>query len=136
MSNPLVHAERAAKKWGGVADDYRAIHEWFDATRGHLSDVRHRLILHNSFGILLAEQVFGAAITNADGRRVFVRDIGTHHVLEDLGFVPTLSECLAETPCQPWMAGAHRLVRRGVAVIPEAASMPPMLTAPAAETVS
>ncbi len=111
MSNPLIHAERSAKKWGGVADDYLAIHQWFDATRGHCPDVRHRLVLHNSFGILLAEQVFGAAITNADGRRVFVRDIGTRHVLEDFGFIPTLAECLAEIPCQPWMAGAHRAIR-------------------------
>lgn len=123
MSNPLVHAERAAKKWGGHVDDYLAIHQWFDATKGHLSDVRHRLILHNSFGILLAEQVFGAAITNADGRRVFVRDIGIQHVIEDLEFVPTLAQCLAETPCGPWMAGAHRLIRAGETVA-EALSTP------------
>jgi hypothetical protein len=136
MSNPLVHAERSARKWGGVADDYLALHQWFDATKGHLSDVRHRLILHNSFGILLAEQVFCAALTNSDGRRVFVRDIGTQHVLEDLGFVPTLSQCLAEAPCQPWMAGAHRLIRTGIS-IPEG-STPIVLdrTASVVETVS
>ncbi len=115
MSNPLVHAERAAQKWGGTADDYLAIHQWFDATKGHCPDVRHRLVLHNSFGILLAEQVFGAAITNSDGRRVFVRDIGALHILEDLAFIPTLVQCLAETPCQPWMAGAHRAIRRTIA---------------------
>ncbi len=113
MSNPLVHAERSAKKWGGTADDYLPLHQWFDATKGHLSDVRHRLILHNSFGILLAEQVFGAAITNAEGRRVFVREIGLQHVLEDFGCVPTLAQCLAETPIRPWMAGAHRAIRLG-----------------------
>lgn len=130
MSNPLVHAERSAKKWGGRADDYLAIHQWFDATKGHLSDVRHRLMLHNSFGILLAEQVFGAAITNADGRRVFVRDIGIQHVVEDFGFVPTLAECLTETPCRPWMAGAHRVIRSGETVAAEA------IPAPTAEIAS
>lgn len=110
MSNPLVHAERSAKKWGGTADDYLKIHEWFDSTRAHCPDNRHRLLLHNSFGILLAEQVFGPALLNSAGRRVFVRDIGAQHVLDDLSFIPTVAECLASTPCEPWMAGACKLL--------------------------
>ena len=68
MSNPLVHAERSAKKWGGSADDYLALHQWFDATKAHLPDNRHRMLLHNSFGMLLAEQVFGAVIQNSLAR--------------------------------------------------------------------
>ena len=32
MSNPLVHAERSAKKWGGTAQDYLALHQWFDVS--------------------------------------------------------------------------------------------------------
>ena len=108
MSNPLVHAERSAKKWGGQPSDYLHVHQWFDATKGHVSDSRHRMVLHNGFGILLAEQVFGPAVTAAAGRRVFVRDLGVQHVLEDLGFVPTLAECLAGLPLAPWMAGGCR----------------------------
>ena len=129
MSNPLVHAERAAKKWGGTPQDYLAIHQWFDSTKGHLADNRHRLILHNSFGIALAEQVFGPAITNSSGRRVFVREIGAQHVLEDLGFIPTLAECLAETPLRPWMVGARKVLncpfasdRPVLSVVPDSAT--------------
>jgi hypothetical protein len=110
VSNPLVHAERSARQWDGVPDDYLAVHRWFDATKGSLGDTRHRMVLHNAFGILLCEQVFGAALTNSAGRRVFLRDIGLQHVLEDLGCVPTLAECLAELPLRPWMGGA-RLAR-------------------------
>ena len=84
MSNPLVHAERSARQWGGEAADYLPIHQWFDATKGHLADARHRMVLHNAFGLLLAEQVFGPAITHSGGRRVFVRDIAAQHILEDL----------------------------------------------------
>jgi len=109
MSNPLVHAERSARRWGGTPADYLPLHQWFDATKGHLSDVRHRLILHNSFGILLAEQVFGSALINSAQRRVFIRDLGTQHVLEDLGMIPTLADCLATVTPQPWMAGSRRL---------------------------
>jgi hypothetical protein len=113
MSNPLVHAERSAKKWGGQAGDYLRIHQWFDATAAHLPDNRHRMVLHNGFGIALAEQVFGPAITNADGKRVFVREIGQQHVLEDLGCIPALAECLAELPLRPWMAGARKALPPG-----------------------
>ena len=108
MSNPQVHAERSACKWGGSADDYPPLHQWFNATKGHLADNRHRMLLHNSFGILLAEQVFGPALTNSAGRRVFVRDLTTQHVLEDLGFVPSAAQCLEELPLRPWMAGSRR----------------------------
>ena len=110
MSNPLVHAERSVRKWGGCVKDYLPVHQFFDSTKAHLADNRHRLILHNSFGISLAEQIFGLAITNSDERRVFVREIGQQHILEDLGAIPTLGECLKETPIRPWMAGAHKLL--------------------------
>ncbi|HUQ69377.1 MAG TPA: hypothetical protein VM165_07640 [Planctomycetaceae bacterium] len=108
MSHPLVHAERSARQWGGTADDYLAIHNWLDSTKAHCPDVRHRLLLHNSFGMLLAEQVFGPAITNSAERRAFVRDIAAQHILDDLGFIPTVAECLAWLAPEPWMAGARK----------------------------
>lgn len=111
MSNPLVHAERSAKKWGGVADDYLKLHQWFDQTKGHLPDNRHRMLLHNSFGMLLAEQVFGPSIQNSEDKRVFVRDIAAQHITEDLGFIPTVEQCLKTLPIAPWMAGACKAVR-------------------------
>jgi uncharacterized protein DUF6915 len=110
VSNPLVHAERSARRWGGTPEDYLAVHRWFDATKACLADNRHRMVLHNAFGVLLCEQVFGPAITNSAGRRVFIRDIGLQHIREDLGCVPTLADCLAELPLRPWMGGA-RLAR-------------------------
>ncbi|HUQ69007.1 MAG TPA: hypothetical protein VM165_05765 [Planctomycetaceae bacterium] len=110
MSHPLLHAERSAKRWGGTADDYLEIHCWMDSTKAHCPDARHRLLLHNSFGMLLAEQVFGPAIMNSAQRRVFVRDIAAQHILDDLGFIPTVGECLAGLTPEPWMAGARKRV--------------------------
>lgn len=120
MSNPLVHAERSAKKWGGTAQDYLALHQWFDATKGHLPDNRHRMLLHNSFGLLLAEQVFGPSIQNSAGRRVFTRDLAAQHILEDLGFIPTAAQCLGDLPLRPWMAGS----RKTLATSPSLHSLP------------
>ncbi len=122
MSNPLIHAERSARKWGGAANDYLPLHQWFDATKAHLPDNRHRMLLHNSFGMLLAEQVFGPVLRNALGRRVFVRDLAAQHILEDLGFIPTVQDCLAELPLQPWMAGAARLVPRLCLTFPDSSA--------------
>jgi hypothetical protein len=106
MSNALIHAERSAKKWGGDPKDYRAIHVWFDQVKSHIGDNRHRAVLHNAWGIHLAIEVFGDFITNSAGHRVFVKELGEQHVLEDLGFIPSLSDCLASLKVEPWLAGA------------------------------
>jgi hypothetical protein len=106
MSNAYIHAERSAKKWGGTPNDYLTIHKWIDQVKGHVGDNRHRAVLHNAWGIHLAVDFFGEFITNGDGRRVFVKEIGEQHVLEDLGFIPSLSDCLASLKLEPWLAGA------------------------------
>lgn len=105
---PYVHAKNSVKRWGGVTDDYQRIHDWFDQTKSAFPDVRHRAVLHSAFGIFIAEQVFGTTITNSDGRKVSVRDIGEDHVVEDLGFIPTLERWLQYLPIEDWMTGEYR----------------------------
>lgn len=106
----MLHARSSARRYGGHEDDYIEIHDWFDQTKAHVADVRHRAILHSSFGIFLAEQVFGheliieGATPNKD-RTPSVRDIGEQHVLEDLGFIPSIGQWLQKLPIEPWMAG-------------------------------
>jgi hypothetical protein len=105
---PYVHAQMSVKKHGGEIGDYMEIHEWFDQTKAHVPDMRHRLFLHNSFGIYLCQQVFGFTMKNSDGRVVSIRDIGEEHVLQDLGFIPTLDRCLATLPMHDWLGGKNR----------------------------
>ena len=111
MSNAYIYAERSAKKWGGEPEDYLAIHKWFDQTKSQIGDNRHRAVLHNAWGIHLAVEVFGDFIMNRVGRRVFVKEIGEQHVREDLGFIPSLSECLVSLKLEPWLAGCACEVR-------------------------
>jgi hypothetical protein len=106
LSNAYIHAERSAKKWGGEPTDYLAIHRWIDQVKSQVGDNRHRAVLHNAWGIHLAVDVFGNFITNSAGKRVFVKEIGEQHVIEDLGFIPSLSDCLAGLKLEPWLAGA------------------------------
>jgi len=105
---PWSHARVSAKKFGGDPHDYLEIHTWFDHTKGHIADVRHRAVLHNAWGIWLSESVFGTYIVNSAGKKVQVRDIGEQHVLDDLGRIPSLEECLREMPMLVWLGGPIR----------------------------
>lgn len=70
--------------------------------------MRHRAILHNSFGIYLCEQQFGTNIINSDGKTVSVRDIGEQHVIDDMGRIPTLQDYLQDMPFFPWLGGVKK----------------------------
>lgn len=105
---PLKHCLISARKFGGDPMDYMEIHEFFDQTKAHIPDVRHRAILHNSFGIYLCQQVFGHVFENSAGKKVSVRDVGEQHVLDDLGFIPTLPKCFESMPVEQWFGGRIR----------------------------
>jgi hypothetical protein len=111
MAAPYHHAVSSARRWGGEAGDYLAIHEWFDATKAHLPDFRHRALRHHAEGIFLCEQIFGVTITTSTGRVIPVRWIGEQHVQEDLGQIPTAADWLRSIKPQPWMNRSSRLAR-------------------------
>lgn len=100
---PLIHAKNSVRKFGGMLEDYLPLHNWMDSTKAHIPDIRHRMVLHNSWGIFLAEQIFGVYFKNADGRNISTRDVLEQHVKDDLGFIPTLERCFAGMPSEPWM---------------------------------
>lgn len=59
MAHSYHHAISSAKRYGGQPDDYLAIHSWMDASKSSWGDQRHRAVLHQNFGIYLAEETFG-----------------------------------------------------------------------------
>lgn len=105
---PLIHSKISAKRHGGVPADYQEIHDFFDSSKAAFPDVRHRAILHSSFGCFLVEKVFGTYITNSDGKQVSVRDIAEDHVIDDLGFIPTLDRWFKNMPIEMWMSGSAK----------------------------
>lgn len=105
---PLVHAKESVKIFQGCLDDYLDLHNFLDQTKSNHPDMRHRAILHSSFGIYLAEQVFGVWFTNSDGKDVSVRDVLEAHVIQDLGFIPTVSDYLDHLPMLDWLGGPKR----------------------------
>lgn len=108
---PYLHAQISVKKWGGVVEDYQEIHDFFDHSKAHVPDMRHRALLHSSFGIYIVERVFGTTITNRDGKVVQVRDIGEQHVIDDMGTIPTVQDYLDGMPMYNWLGGPKRTRR-------------------------
>ena len=104
---PFQHARISAKKYGGCAEDYQHLHDFFDSSKQTMADMRHRAILHLAFGIFLLERVFGTTITNSSGKKVCVRDIGEDHVIQDLGFIPSVERWLKNLPIEDWMLGSR-----------------------------
>jgi hypothetical protein len=107
MAKALHHARASADKFGGRAEDYLPIHEKMDSAKIAHAEVTARCVFHSAFGIFLIEDLFGRTLINSDGGEVMVRDVAEQHVLEDLGFIPSLSDWLAEMPSKPWMAGMN-----------------------------
>lgn len=112
MAHPYHHALSSVKKWGGVVEDYLPIHDWFDESKSHMADFRHRALRHHSEGIFMAEKIFGHTITNSDGREVMVRYIGEQHVQEDLGRIPSINDWFRQIEVQSWMYGNRKSLEK------------------------
>lgn len=94
MAHPYFHSLSSVSNWGGVHEDYLAVHQWFDRSKQHLGDFRHRALRHHAEGIDLSRKIFGDEITNRDGVSVPVDQLGRQHIEEDLGYVPAFSDWL------------------------------------------
>lgn len=106
MANAHIHSVSSQRKFGGVAEDYLAIHMKMDCSKAYISDNRHRTLTHNSFWIHeVMIPIYGYTITNSDGRVVSVKDICEQHILEDFGlrFIPTAQDYLENMEFQTWM---------------------------------
>ncbi len=72
------------------------------------AEASHRCVFHSAFGVFLIEDIFGRTLMNSEGIEVSVRDVAEQHVVEDLGFIPSLTDWLHEMTIHPWMIGPHR----------------------------
>jgi hypothetical protein len=102
--HPYHHAISSAKRHGGLPEDYLEVHQWFDVSKEHFPDFRHRCLRHHSLGIFECERVFGVNITNSAGKKIPTRVLGEQHVREDCGGrVPSVGDWLMHIRPKPWM---------------------------------
>ncbi|UZR98164.1 DUF6915 family protein [Chondrinema litorale] len=91
------HSLLSEHKFGGKAEDYYEIHKFMDSSKLHYFHAKHRMLLHNTYGIELCIRLFGDYIKNSDAETILVRDIAAEHCKEDLsGMVPTLNDWLVK----------------------------------------
>lgn len=106
MSKPYIHALSSAKRFGGKPEDYLEIHNLLDSSKAAICDNRHRALTHNAWFVgTILERIFGVVLTNSDGKKVSVRDVGEQHVAEDFRgrFIPSAQDYLAEIEFKEWM---------------------------------
>lgn len=93
--NSTKHCKISVKRYGGVEDDYRAIHDFIDSTKVLCPDSRHR-IFHTMWAVnLIVVPIFGHTIINSDKVEVDVKDLCERdHLLVDYAnkFIPTLND--------------------------------------------
>ena len=103
------HCKSSVHKFGGEEDDYLEIHQWFDETKNHYGDLRHRARRHHTLGIQQCEEKFGVYIYNSDGKKVITRSIAEQHIREDLGFIPSVQDWLKCIKPELWMESTKRV---------------------------
>lgn len=113
---PYQHAKNSAKKHGGTPEDYMPIHDMIDSSKAAIPDMRHRGYFHSAFGIYVIEKIFGTNIKNSEGKLVSVRDIAEDHVVEDLGFIPTLEDWFKAMNKEDWMYGSRRGINKTIKI--------------------
>lgn len=118
---PFLHARGSVGRWGGQPSDYMAIHDFIDSSKAAMPDLRHRALYHHAMGCYLVERIFGHTLINSDGREVSTRDVAENHIIEDMGFLPSVEDWLESLPQDKWHGGIHRLVREERPVEPSVA---------------
>jgi hypothetical protein len=112
MGHCYHHALSSVRKWGGTAEDYLPLHQFFDEPSKLITaDFRHRMLRHHAEGIFMLERFFSPTITISTGRVVPVRFVGEQHVREDLGFIPSFADWVRCIRPEPWMGRAQPIHR-------------------------
>jgi hypothetical protein len=108
---PNTHSLSSARQFGGKPEDYEDIHNFLDSTKMIMPDNRHRALLHSSWGIFIAERVFGQTFVNSDGKTINTRSIAEQHIYEDFGgkFIPTVQDYLQELEHKDWMSAVPNM---------------------------
>jgi hypothetical protein len=81
-----------------------------DSSKQFIGGHRHRMIFHHTGGVWWCERVFGRVLTieRDNGTvEVPVRLIAERHIIEDLGWLPSLSDYFDGVPLKPWVSGSH-----------------------------
>ena len=99
-------ARDSARRFGGDAENYRPLHDWFLATVDWTTGSDHLAFRHHAFSIFEAEARFGPAMSTTDRLSVPTRVVAERHVNSVLGRVPSAVDFLRRIKGERWMLQA------------------------------
>jgi len=106
----MMRSDLSVSRWGGITDDYLALHEFIDSTKALCSDNRHR-VLHTHWALdNVILPIFGRTTVNSEGRKIATKElVERDHFLPDFQnkFIPVLSDfvdAMAEPTDAGWRA--------------------------------
>jgi hypothetical protein len=73
-------------------------------------DTEH--LRHHSLGVEECVERFGDYIVNSDNKKVPVKTIGEQHIIEDCGYIPSVSDWLSNLQPKRFMMDAKKLERK------------------------
>lgn len=95
--NTFGHCLLSQKKFGGSPEDYQYVHAFIDSSKYFLFHAKHRVCLHNLFGVELATKFLGNELVNSEGKTILVEQIALEHCKEDMsGYIPSLNDYFAD----------------------------------------
>ena len=98
--NAWKHSVSSQRTFGGVPEDYLAIHRFLDSSKLFCYHLKHRAMLHHLLGIEYCEEIFGSVIDNSASQKIPVREIAAQHIREDLNQVlPSVNDWFQD--CDP-----------------------------------
>lgn len=100
---PIEHSKLHAKKYGGEPFDYIEIDTFLDSSKATHGTVKHRAIYHHTLGCFLVEKIFGYELINTSGKAFSPRQIAEDHIIQDVGFLPSVEDWLEEMSIESWM---------------------------------
>jgi hypothetical protein len=104
MAHPFRHAESSARKFGGKAEYYLPIHNWFGESKASFPTSAIELCVITP-RVFFSQRNFGVTVVNSDRKEIPVRYVGEQHVREDLGRIPAAQDWLLQIKPQRWMYG-------------------------------
>lgn len=99
--NIWKHCLLSKRKFGGEAEDYLEVHRFMDSSKLFYYHAKHRVLLHNLYGIELCTMLYGDCLQNSDKKMIPIKEIAAEHCKEDLSnVVPTLADWLKDNEAE------------------------------------
>lgn len=106
-------ARTSALRFGGSAETYLPLHEWFLETQHWTDGPEHLFFRHHAFGIYETESRFGPALSDRQAS-VPTRVVAEQHVRGLFGRQPATSDLLRRLHAQRWMLQATSAAKLGL----------------------